>query len=270
MIDSRIITYFNSNYIDENGKSYYKLSVTFCRNNFSYDVFSVFISKSDNSANDECHCSVAVDKMDLIINGYNPLVSNLVVNPHENISFNTNEDKDNYVKCITKIPYALTKYLSIKNKKTLTNNDKEMLADVCKEFCSSITKSYLINEFKDFDSSSWTRDDIMIFANAVNNAMKNNKSTFIINDNEFIIVNDDKGKKSVKMRKLTTNTRNFIQMAKVINASGLNEVVEGNFYPIVDTPSFNGKNYVSIDVNGEKRTLVSNRIKLVNVFTEKP
>ena len=64
--------------------------------------------------------------------------------------------------------------------------------------------------------------------------------------------------------------RKFISMAKIINDNNLNEVVSGNFYHIIDTLSFNGNDYVTLDIDGEHRTLSKNRLKLVTVFTDKP
>ena len=64
--------------------------------------------------------------------------------------------------------------------------------------------------------------------------------------------------------------RKFISMAKIVNDNNLNEVVSGNFYHIIDTLSFNGNDYVTLDIDGEHRTLSKNRLKLVTVFTDKP
>ena len=64
--------------------------------------------------------------------------------------------------------------------------------------------------------------------------------------------------------------RNCVPMAKIINDNNLNEVVSGNFYSIIDVLSFNGNDYVTLDINGEHRTLNKNRLKLLTVFTDKP
>jgi hypothetical protein len=64
--------------------------------------------------------------------------------------------------------------------------------------------------------------------------------------------------------------RNCVQMAKIINDNNLNEVVSGNFYSIINILSFNGNDYVTLDINGEHRTLDKKRLKLVTVFTDKP
>ena len=64
------------------------------------------------------------------------------------------------------------------------------------------------------------------------------------------------------------NTRRFIQMVKMINAEGLNNVVNGNFYPIVNTVKFNEKNFVTIKVGDEDVSVLQNRVKLVNVFED--
>jgi hypothetical protein len=66
------------------------------------------------------------------------------------------------------------------------------------------------------------------------------------------------------------NVRNFISMAKIVNAENLADIVAGNFYPIIDKRDVNGKNYYIIDVNGNNKAVSSNRIKKINVFTEIP
>ena len=64
------------------------------------------------------------------------------------------------------------------------------------------------------------------------------------------------------------NTRKYIQMVKMINAEGLNNVVNGNFYPIVNTVKFNDKNFVTIKVGEDNVSVSQDRIKLVNVFAD--
>ena len=63
-------------------------------------------------------------------------------------------------------------------------------------------------------------------------------------------------------------TRKYIQMVKMINAEGLNNVVNGNFYPIVNTVKFNDKNFVIIKVGDDNVSVLQDRIKLVNVFAD--
>ena len=55
----------------------------------------------------------------------------------------------------------------------------------------------------------------------------------------------------------------------MINAEGLtNVVVNGNFYPIIRTNEYNGKNFVTINVNNNEITVLQDRVKIVNVFTD--
>ena len=87
-------------------------------------------------------------------------------------------------------------------------------------------------------------------------------------NNEIKICRLEEGEKEVPETVVDGNVRKFIQMVKMINAEGLNNVVNGNFYPIVNTVKFNEKNFVTIKVGEEDISVSQNRIKLVNVFVD--
>jgi hypothetical protein len=65
--------------------------------------------------------------------------------------------------------------------------------------------------------------------------------------------------------------RKMIQMAKMKNADGLTEFINGNFYPVVNKEYYNGIEFVTIvNDNGEERKIKINRLELIQVFNEPP
>ena len=105
----------------------------------------------------------------------------------------------------------------------------------------------------------------------------NNKKYRLIDENNRYVLQECKVENSEPIAEFITddnsvnsNVRNFIRMAKITNAENLADIVNGNFYPIVDTKNINGKNYFIIDVNGNNKAVSSNRIKEINVYTESP
>jgi hypothetical protein len=137
-----------------------------------------------------------------------------------------------------------------------------------------------ISEWKDCDFSSFETDDLINLAKLHEIASAKGESDFEFNGKKYRFIPGDAGSfilqvlldnaETENVSIVANKTRKFIQMAKIINANGLSEVVNGNFYPIVDSLAFNGKGYVTIDVNGEKRNLEKSRVNVISVFTEKP
>ena len=60
------------------------------------------------------------------------------------------------------------------------------------------------------------------------------------------------------------------KMAKVVDSSGIIEVVKGNFYNVCHTMTQNGNRYVVIDTEYGKRALNEKRVEIVDVFDECP
>lgn len=77
-------------------------------------------------------------------------------------------------------------------------------------------------------------------------------------------------KETIAEEKTVTNTRKSIAMFKLINANNLENLFEGNFYPIVNTNNcLNG--YITIkDNQGNEYTVRANRGKAIQVYTDCP
>lgn len=69
---------------------------------------------------------------------------------------------------------------------------------------------------------------------------------------------------------IAVKTRKSIVMAKIINATGLSNLVVGNIYPIFDINNFNSIKYYTIRDNNVKYSISADRVKEVEVYTEPP
>lgn len=67
------------------------------------------------------------------------------------------------------------------------------------------------------------------------------------------------------------DVRKTIQMAKMKNADGLTEFINGNFYAINTEDYFNGvKYYILLNENGELRKINAKRLEVLSVYDEPP
>lgn len=200
------------------------------------------------------------------------------------------EMKKHFIKCIDMLHYSFKKYLELD--KGLSGDELNQIYDLIEQLKNWFTLNSTVAEVNnnpvwvDLDHNSMLENELSEIAqkitqekNPVDGILYKGKSYRIFEKPNGVIslqqlVSANKAvdyDANTSKNNVIANTRKYIQMAKVINASGLNEIVDGNFYPIVDTPSFNGKNYVSIKINdNETRVLNQDRVKLINVFIEKP
>jgi len=75
----------------------------------------------------------------------------------------------------------------------------------------------------------------------------------------------------IKPQTNTQIVRTFIKMVKMINASGLTDFVNGNFYQVKDVMYFDGKKYYLIeDNNGIAHHIANDRLKELTVYIEPP
>ena len=76
---------------------------------------------------------------------------------------------------------------------------------------------------------------------------------------------------NTKVDNTPQKTRKYIQMAKMKNAEGLTEFINGNFYNIVKSQVFNGKTFYELkNDSGETRYINKNRLEIIEVYTEPP
>ena len=70
---------------------------------------------------------------------------------------------------------------------------------------------------------------------------------------------------------IAENVRKIIKMAKMKNADGLTEFINGNFYTIEDMVGINGKSFIVLSNEmGEKRKINANRVEIIDVYAEPP
>ena len=201
------------------------------------------------------------------------------------------EMKNHFVKCINMLHYSFKKYLELDT--GLSEDDLNQVNDLIDQLINQFTLTSTVAEVNnnpvwvDLDHNSMTEDELSEIAQKITKE-KNPAEGILYKGKSYRIFEKPNGVISLQQlvsanravdydantsqdNAIANKIRKYIQMAKVINANGLSEVVNGNFYPIVDTPSFNGKNYITIKINDdETRVLNQDRVKLINVFIEKP
>lgn len=137
-----------------------------------------------------------------------------------------------------------------------------------KEFIPCINQLHHAEKrFFQLASNYFTEDEI----NYINKLITG--IVIVANSNDTISISTEKrGEETLKEEDSTIakNTREYIRMAKITNAENLADIINGNFYPIIDARNINGKNYFIIDVNGNTKAVSSNRIKEINVYIESP
>lgn len=85
------------------------------------------------------------------------------------------------------------------------------------------------------------------------------------------IYDADGGEEVIEENISNAVVRKMVQMAKMKNADGLTEFINGNFYPIVGFEEFNNITYFTLLAdNGEMRKVNKNRIEPLYVYTEPP
>jgi hypothetical protein len=156
------------------------------------------------------------------------------------------------------------------------NNVETSVSDVAQTLSNWITADLI--HFSAKEISEITKL-ISISANNPDGVTYNNKKYRLIEENNRYVLqeqacNVDNSEPIAEFiaddNSVNSNVRNFISMAKIVNAENLADIVNGNFYPILNEQDVNGKKYFIIDVNGNQKAIVSNRVKKINVFTEIP
>lgn len=189
-------------------------------------------------------------------------------------------DKKGLSCCASNLTRSFRKYLEIDpildlDVRREVINEIHKINKVIHELCEiKIFPSKEIDEWTDCGVDNNVKNDlneIIRKINANNNPVEGiehngKRYRFFQRDGNMVFQTKKDNEKSESIVK---KTRDTIQMVKMINAEGLtNVVVNGNFYPIVRTNEYNGKNFVTIKVDDNEITVLQDRVKLVNVFTD--
>jgi hypothetical protein len=155
----------------------------------------------------------------------------------------------------------------------LNNADKEIgqtqlsyLKSNAKEFRKCFNE--LKRSFNDYQRvTHLPLEDCITIVNYIDKMVKHFND--IINDaNASIIVPADN---VIEDTNVIDNTRKMIKMAKIKNADGLSEFINGNFYPVVKTIGFNNALFaVVLNDMGELRSINASRVEIVDVYAEPP
>jgi SepF-like predicted cell division protein (DUF552 family) len=218
-------------------------------------IVNVYFNNEFVTSNDYCKVSVVIEKdgkFHLFASTYNK-------NTHK-------VEVQRFVDITTK----KVVFLAMGNKK---NCKIKHLAEIketseFKEFIHCINKLHHAEKrFFQLASNYFTEDEI----NYINKLITGIETVANSNDTNSIST-ETKVEETLKEEDSTIakNAREYIRMAKITNAENLADIINGNFYPIIDTKNINGKNYFIIDVNGNLKAVSSNRIKEINVYTESP
>jgi hypothetical protein len=135
------------------------------------------------------------------------------------------------------------------------------------KFCFKELKRSFQSYLKVDDSIQF--EDVLQVNEYINKLIENfNK---IINDNnynsdEIEIVNNNNDDESN-----SSFVRKTITIAKMKNADGLTEFINGNFYPVVNKEYYRSQEfYTLIADNGDERKINANRLELIEVYAEPP
>lgn len=273
----QIYSFFNENFLSSS--QYYKLGVIITKGDNSQDVFSIVKNKATGKIECQKYFDLTPKRTYDVTHGRDKTASFL-----RNEELKKLKEKNFFDEMKSKLHESMQKYLLACNlqeseKQEVRNFFANMFADESVATEENITTS-ISEEWKDCNISAFETDELINIAKSHEIASAKGESDFYYYGKKYRFISGNSGNFILQVLSNNTEaenvsiienkTRNFIQMAKIINANGLNEVVNGNFYPIVDTLAFNGKGYVTIDVNGEKRNLEKSRVNIVSVFTEKP
>ena len=157
----------------------------------------------------------------------------------------------------------------------LNNADKEIgqmqlsyLKSNAKEFRKCFNE--LKRSFNDYQRVAHLQiEDCITIVNYIDKMVKH-FNDIIYNVNASTIVPADDVIEDTN-KNVIDNTRKMIKMAKIKNANGLNEFINGNFYPVVKTIGFNNALFaVVLNDMGELRSINANRVEIIDVYAEPP
>ena len=274
----QISSFFNDNFLSS--AQYYKLGVVITKADTLRDVFAIVKNKATGKIECQKYFDLSHKRADDVTHGRDKTASFLQNEELKKLNMNNFFDEKILQ---SKLHESMQKYLlACKLQEGEKQEVRNFLASMFDESIVTTEENIttpISEEWKDCDFSSFETDDLINLAKLHEIAKEKGESDFEFNGKKYRFIPGDAG--SFILQVLSDNTetssvsienktRKFIQMAKIINANGLSEVVNGNFYPIVDSLAFNGKGYVTIDVNGEKRNLEKSRVNVISVFTEKP
>lgn len=272
-----IEVFFHDNYITSNE---YKKVIVSIEKNGKYHLFGAVCNKQTNKVETQRFMERDEQSAKFLIHGRKGYAKK-----YQNMTANELQIFDN---CINNLPRAMQSFFKF----TLPFDDieKNEIRDVvCNINLLGVTETveeslstWIIADLNQLSTKEIAEITqlISISGNNPDGTIYNNKKYRLIAENGKYILKECNLEKHVSPKggaeiiaddnSVNSKVRNFISMAKINNAENLADIVEGNFYPIVDEKDYNGKKYFIIDVNGNNKAVSSNRAKKINVFTEIP
>lgn len=193
--------------------------------------------------------------------------------------------------CIMEIPRAMVAYFNVD--KSLTNAEKTFIRSEVSLLCNNyydLHNGISVNapampevakndDWKVIDLNSLDNETIIGITtllqkdNSADGVVYNgNRYRVKLENGEYIlqgkVVN---GNAFVTVETIAENVRKMIKMAKMKNADGLTEFINGNFYTIEDMVGMNGKQFIVLSNEiGEKRKINASRVEIIDVYAEPP
>lgn len=201
--------------------------------------------------------------------------------------------KNAFKECVTSLPKSFKKYLELDNEisadKTIKNEIISKLNKCIQDFKDVYMKDYTseaeveeepIENWVEVQLKDMSSDDLCELTqkianekNPANGVEFKGKYYRIYNGGHELVlqVNSTNGGENTNENIIRPKVREFIRMAKMINADGLNDFIKGNFYMVNDVNVYNGeKYYLLTDNRGVNHSIAENRLQFVSVYTEPP
>lgn len=201
--------------------------------------------------------------------------------------------KNAFKECVTSLPKSFKKYLELDNEisadKTIKNEIISKLNKCIQDFKDVYMKDYTseveeeqepIENWVEVQLKDMSSDDLCELTqkianekNPANGVEFKGKYYRIYNGGHELVlqVNSTDGGENTNENIIRPKVREFIRMAKMINADGLNDFIKGNFYMVNDVNVYDGKKYYLLtDNRGVNHSIAENRLQFVSVYTEPP
>jgi hypothetical protein len=274
----KIKTIFNPHYVSSS--NYAKVIIAMTEDDNKFDLFGATCNK----------LSMKVEVQSFLDKDFKSARKLILGNKPQKVfeQFETNMPEISYIdKCINELHRSFQQYLA---KRQLNETDMQMVLDTLSAIRSdnaNINANANVasnnSDWTEVDLNTLTETEIMEITTLISRE-KNPTSGVQYNGKRFYLRDESNGKMTL-VSKIDTalsadetvstvddrnKVRSVMEMAKIVNAENLRNVVVGNYYKIKDRVNFCNTMYYILDVDGVDTAICQDRIKVLSVYTEKP